>query len=383
MGYRTFAEKAIGSKYEKKGWPCQDHINKWNLDGTQVIAVADGHGSNDCFRSQIGSQLAIIAAHHESEKYRISSATPNDKMIMFTQTGIDNLKYNIWDRWKGLVRHHWDSEIIKKGKLSDDEIRYKSVSDKYKNRYNAEDKSVVEQYLYNAYGTTLLMAISIETQLLLIQIGDGTCVILQRDGDFRTPVPADDNNILNQTTSLCEDNAHLKIRHAVIDCSFESPTYPVAVFLSTDGVDDCFPVYKNEEHLYKLYTNVIENIIEKGFDATEKELKKDTLPGLTASGSQDDISLAYFIYDDIGILKETFNNIDDEHKSKPEMPQEMPLLTETVPCTGVKVKSLHELSERGKKDDMFADGVFLYSETKCFVNNVKGDATIKRIDCEA
>ena len=333
MSYCLFAEKADGPKYRKKYWPCQDHVNKWNLDGTQVIAVADGHGSSDCFRSQIGSQLAIIAAYHESEKYRISSATPNDRMILFTQTGIDNLKYNIWDRWKELVKRHWDQELEKKGKLSDDEIRYQSVSEKYKNRYNSEDKSVREQYLYNAYGTTLLMAISIETQLLLIQIGDGTCVILHRDGEFRTPVPTDDNNILNQTTSLCEANAHLKFRHAVIDCSFESPTFPVAVFLSTDGVDDCFPVYRNEEHLFRFYTNVIENILKKGFDATEKELKEDTLPGLTASGSQDDISLAYFIYNDMDILKETFNNIDScyEHETlQPNTPSNQSSAAELI-----------------------------------------------------
>ena len=309
-----FAEKIIGPKYQKKGWPCQDNVGKWDVDGVQVIALADGHGSNDCFRSHLGSQIAVMIAYMESEKYRKSSIVPNDKMIIFTETGIANLKYTIWDRWKKLVRAHWDDYLVKNRKLSDNEMRYQSVTEKYKNRYNAEDESVRERYLYNAYGTTLLTAISIKEQLLIMQIGDGTCVVLQRDGEFIKPVPVDDNNFLNHTTSLCEDNAHLKFRHVAIDCEFESPTYPIAVFLSTDGVDDCFPISKNEEHLYRLYTNIIENILKEGFEMTYNEIKEDTLPGLTANGSQDDISLAFFIHNDINILNEAFGNIDNCYK---------------------------------------------------------------------
>lgn len=324
VNYKMFAMAVSGPKYKEKGWDdCQDSAYYWpespvpDGNGTQMIAVADGHGSKDCFRSHLGAKAATIVALTEAKKYCTPSITPNDyAQVALSPTGIGNIKYSIWSEWKRLVKALWDDYLKKNGKLNDSEIRYQSVSDKYKSRYNADDKSIVEQYLYTAYGTTLLTAISIKTQLLLLQIGDGTCVVLQRDGEFKIPVPTDEANFLNRTTSLCEDNAHLKIRHRIIDCNLDSPTYPVAVFLSTDGVDDCFPVYKNEEHLYKLYTNIIENILEKGFETTEKELKDDTLPGLTASGSQDDISLAYFIYNDKDILKETFSNIDENYKSK-------------------------------------------------------------------
>jgi len=310
VNYRTFSDNAPGPKYEKKGWPCQDWAAKKYIDNAHIIAVADGHGSNDCFRSETGARYAVNIVSDQLKEYFESLAPSSGNPVLFSETGIANLKYFIWTKWKQQVKNHWGRNAKSIGK----ENRYKTVSEKYKERYNSEDESVREQYLYYAYGTTLLVAVSIETQILLMQIGDGTCVVLQRDGEFRTPVPSDDNNFLNRTTSLCEDNAHLKIRHTVIEREFESPTYPMAVFLSTDGVDDCFPIHKNEEHLYKLYANIIESIIKKGFHVTEKEITKDTLPGLTASGSHDDISLAYFIHADIDILEETFNNIDNCYK---------------------------------------------------------------------
>ena len=236
---------------------------------------------------------------------------------------IANLKFSIWSKWKELVKTHWDKYLEENGNLGDGELRYKSVSEKYKERYNSPDESVKERYLYNAYGTTLLAAISTEKQLLLLQIGDGTCVVLQRDGEFRTPVPGDDANFLNVTTSLCEGDAHKKIRHAVIDRDkLDSPTYPAAVFLSSDGVDDCFPVHRNEEHLYGLYANIVESALCNGIDATFKELERDTLPGLTKSGSQDDISLAIFLHGDLSVLEGAFDNIDEAYKRKPEPPKE-------------------------------------------------------------
>lgn len=59
MKYRMFAKSVLGPKYAAKGWRCQDRSGKVNFGRTQVIAVADGHGSSDCFRSEYGASLAV------------------------------------------------------------------------------------------------------------------------------------------------------------------------------------------------------------------------------------------------------------------------------------------------------------------------------------
>ena len=46
MKYRMFAKSVLGPKYAAKGWRCQDRSGKVNFGRTQVIAVADGHGSS-------------------------------------------------------------------------------------------------------------------------------------------------------------------------------------------------------------------------------------------------------------------------------------------------------------------------------------------------
>jgi len=312
-----FAESHPGPKYNKKGWACQDNAGCWSVDFVDVIAVADGHGSSDCFRSEIGSKTALQAAYLKTHEYcgccdgeATLEKTEFRFSERFSETSINNFKYSILTEWRRLVKAHWNSGS------HDGELRYADVSEKYKARYGSGDEAVVEKYLYNAYGTTLLIAIAIETQILLLQVGDGTCLIVRRDGEFWVPVPADEDNFLNVTTSLCEEDVYpKKFRNIIIERSIGSPTEPVAVFLSTDGVDDCYPVYKNDVHLSKLYTVIIENIINNGFDKTVDEIKKDLLPGMTAKGSQDDISLAFLIRSDIDVLKEAYANIDARYKS--------------------------------------------------------------------
>lgn len=310
MNYRMFAKSLPGRKYASKGWCCQDSSDKGTFGSVQAIAIADGHGSSDCFRSEIGSRIAIDTAFCQIEKYCQDINEDLDTSVQFSETGIKGFKHGVWQEWRKAVKNDWEERLKKQQFLGENEIRFESVSEKYKKRYTSQNKEVVEKYLYAAYGTTLLFAVAIDTQLLILQIGDGSCVVLQKNGEFRVPVPDDEGNFLNVTVSLCEEEANFKIRHTVIDRNPDSPTTPIAVFLSSDGVDDCYPYIHNERYLYKLYTIILENILEVGFEETETEIIENLLPGMSAKSSQDDISLAYFIIEDIEILK----NVYDEMK---------------------------------------------------------------------
>ncbi|MDO5133193.1 MAG: PP2C family serine/threonine-protein phosphatase [Eubacteriales bacterium] len=337
MNYEMFAVSSPGPKYSKKGWPCQDSASYCNFGHVQVIAVADGHGSADCFRSQTGSGIAVEAAFRQLKRYCGEEAFDMEEPALFSRVGIENFKYDFLEDWKRTVREHWDRELDTHAQLGEGEIRFRDVSDKYRRRYLSDDPAVVNRYLYTAYGTTLLLAVSIGTQILLLQIGDGTCVVLQRDGTFVLPVPPDEDNFLNVTVSLCEENAFQKFRYAVLDCDPASPAAPAAVFLSTDGVDDCFPVYKNEEHLYKLYTLIVESILKEGSRATYEDITQSLLPVMTSRGSRDDISIAFFTTENKEELREAFDRIDPVYRPPAEAPcmdQEIVAEEKTeVPCT--------------------------------------------------
>ena len=229
--------------------------------------------------------------------------------------------YAVWQEWRRLVKTHWDSFLTAHSALGDGEPRFETVRKKYQAYYTSEDPKIVNQYLYTAYGTTLNFAVAIPTQLLLTQIGDGTCVVLYRNGTFCTPVPVEAGNFLNQTVSLCEPNAYQRMRHVVIYRSPGTPLEPVAVFLTSDGVDDCYPLYKNEQHLYKLYATILENILQVGFEKTEEEIRMELLPIMaTEKGSRDDSSLAYLLCDDLSVLRETYQNIASELKPVSKQP---------------------------------------------------------------
>jgi serine/threonine protein phosphatase PrpC len=320
MSFRLFSKACIGPKYKRKGWNCQDYSDCRSMTvGSDLIVVADGHGSSDCFRSAIGSRLAYTAVVDTLSEYlRLNSNETNeedDTPIELTDRTINNFKFSVAQRWRELVKEDWDSALKHSdGILGANELRFKSVSEKYRARYTSDDPETVERYLYTAYGTTLILAATVGEKLLLLQIGDGSCVVLRRDGKYIMPIPADDENYMNVTVSLCEENANTKMRTAVLNCSPDYPESPAAVFLTTDGFDDCYPVYNNNDYLYKVYSGILSGIIASGFDEIEAEIADSLLPEMTSKSSLDDISLAYMIDDNIKTLDYIYDLIIPANK---------------------------------------------------------------------
>ena len=291
MRFSMFAASVQGKKYSERGLPCQDSSDRLEFDSVQAVAVADGHGGKDYFRSDIGSRLAVKTAFEQIKIFCKDFAAGQ----RFSDNGIKNFEFALRDEWLKAVKRHW-----RENPVSDAEIRWQDVSDKYKARYSSGER------ISAAYGTTLICAVSIGSQILLKQIGDGSCVVLQRNGEFKMPVPSDSANFVNMTTSLCDADAYNKFRHAVLDCDENSPLAPVAIFLSTDGLDDCYPILDNDKWLYKLYADtIIDSLIKNGFALTREALRGELLPYLTEHGSNDDISLAYLVAKDLNLLKRT------------------------------------------------------------------------------
>lgn len=327
MTVELFSSYQLGNKYKRKGWLCQDYAASKDLGFAKIIAVADGHGSYDCFRSHIGSKFAVEIAidmiccgtyfklHEQIESTGVADDNNQDyesqvsyknSSITFSEKEVDNFKMTLWSKWRQRVRDDWNDKLKEyegncvsndlAGVIGNSEERFKTVSEKYRERYLSKEKA--EQYLYVAYGTTLILAICTETCTLLLQIGDGTCVVLYGNGKFDTPIPVEEKNSFNVTTSLCEDNAYLEIRHKILTKD-SGALDPVAVFLSSDGIDDCYPVYRNAEYLYRLYKVILSDFVKCSSSAdikkVEEEISDDLLPYMTNTASQDDVSLAFIV----------------------------------------------------------------------------------------
>ena len=174
---------------------------------------------------------------------------------------------------------------IKEQSFGEDELS--DVSEKARKRYETG------QRLQSAYGTTLIGVMLAENFWLGLQIGDGKCVAVSKDGEFTQPIPWDEQCFLNVTTSICDENAAKEFRFC-----FER-TLPAAVFIGSDGIDDCFA---GDERLYDFYRLTLRSFAQTN-DQTAVLQLKDYLPTLSEKGSGDDMSVGILVNTDFARQK--------------------------------------------------------------------------------
>jgi hypothetical protein len=146
--------------------------------------------------------------------------------------------------------------------------------------------------LEHAYGTTLIAALMIDDLLLLLQQGDGRCVLLHEDGSADEPIPWDPRCHENVTTSISDTDAAESVRHAVVRLYDQEPRV-VACLLGSDGVEDAF---RNEEGRWDYYRQLCMKLTgirsAKSRRADFESLLDNELPGFSEDGSGDDVSVA-------------------------------------------------------------------------------------------
>lgn len=291
----VFHHTVTGASHTKAGKPCQDYsFSGFNPDEYidrdkqyAIAIVADGHGSNDYFRSDRGSRMACDAAKEAVRMFmrdRDGGLNTPDGIELLLKTPdayMNNLKKSIITLWHDALAEDYLKEPFTQEELT-------SMSDKNRDKYNeAKDQRYVK-----AYGTTLIVVVVHPRFWFGLHIGDGKCVACYPDSIMTQPIPWDDRCFLNVTTSLCDDDAFESFRH-----TFRTNDFPDAVYIATDGLDDSFGT---DERLYDFYKQLTKSFAEKGKDATLEELEV-FLPHLTETGSGDDISIA-------GVVK-TINDI--------------------------------------------------------------------------
>ena len=273
-----FAHSVQGAKHIQSGKPCQDWSHCEVGEDYRFIAVADGHGSDQYFRSDVGSRLAVEAARECMTNADLIEKLRTGGTEKARNSQIQWLEKSILSKWNGAISKH-----RKENPFTEDELG--AVPEKYAEKYRKGEK------VESAYGTTLIAALWTDAFLLAVQIGDGSCVTLGADGAFDMPVPGDEKCSLGTTTSLCDPDAINEFRHKYIK------EKPAAVILASDGIDDSFGLNGPEaspDQLYSFYQKVMGDFKEKHeADAVQDAIAdlKEGLPLISERRSRDDISV--------------------------------------------------------------------------------------------
>lgn len=276
MTYELFFNSVRGASHIRKGTPCEDFGIKVDCDDFKIFAVADGHGDPNCLRSNIGSKYVCQIAAEELEAFAktVKEQEWEEKLLdkQDARQLVERLTLSIVGKWANAV-----SDELEQNPLSEEEIQKAPA---YAKEYL---KGIRTERMY---GTTLIAGLQTEKYLLLLQQGDGRCVVFDSEGNASQPIPWDDRCVGTATTSLCDNDAAQSCRYYIVDLE-KNPV--IACIAGTDGVEDSFPTSMEKTHAF--YRELLQYACDNSVEALEEYLV-DTLNELSTNGSADDITIS-------------------------------------------------------------------------------------------
>jgi serine/threonine protein phosphatase PrpC len=273
--YIGFKAIARGDSHKEKDLPCQDAVLSMVNPDCGIAIVADGHGSEKHFRSDIGSQTAV--------------ETGRDAIIQFLK---------IQGKEKKTMRDavYLDEQLRQLERYIIVSWRERVLADLAENPLSEKENAVCvtqdidpenENDRVRLYGTTLIAAFVYKRVWFSLQIGDGKCVCIDPGGKPFFPPELEDESLAGgKTTSLCDSDAAGHFRHAFGFSTIRGIT------VASDGVSDSFIP---EEYL-KLHRRLLDD-----FTADSKKAKKGLQQSISvwsSKGSRDDVSMAGVFYRD-------------------------------------------------------------------------------------
>lgn len=299
---KVFSHSCQGESHRANNKPCQDasraEITRDNK--MAVCIVSDGHGGERYFRSQYGSQILVNITFDKVQEF---SDVMSDKRLLYgrplTQIGTDsktrflsNEEIKIDEQFRQLFRSiktEWMLQICEHAKsIPASEWEISHIKPQYLNQL--KEQKDLEQI----YGATLMAYVKTPDFWFAFHLGDGKIIMFDNDGNSSEPVVWDKDCFLNLTTSICSTDAIDRFRY-----SYQGDgNFPFAVFLGSDGIDDTFT---DGEPLYDFYRGILQEINNTDDASVQNYLKSD-LPRLSARGSKDDMSIAYY-YDEDSLEK--------------------------------------------------------------------------------
>jgi len=288
----TLEQSVQGANHKSKTPPvdCQDKSLVCHLeDGTIVVAVADGHGSNKCRFSKIGAELAVKTFCEVIDvtfaKYKKDSDGDREKFIkLLRQIDDGRLIKTVHTIWKKRIQKSFD-EI--KGNYDD-----------------LKDTVDVDPELY---GTTLMgLVVSIDF-VYAVQVGDGDIAYVD-DGGFRHVIEPD-KFLGTETYSLCSDKPwENSISYFQRACFLEK--IPCLFIVTTDGFSNSFI---DDEQYHVACQDYFRTICDYGDDEVQNNLES-WLNQTSESGCGDDITFVA-----VGVIdEECIKSTDSSDTSQDE-----------------------------------------------------------------
>lgn len=277
--WRLLAETNIGYSHVKKDIVNQDAVGFLpNKDKSRfyVVAVADGHGAKECIRSDIGSKIAIRIA----TKFGLKNVKSNRSLqgLLSKKRKRDLFVRTLVNLWKKATSNH-----LKQNPLTSSELELLAQLDDSK-----KNAVINNQLMY--YGTTLLIALVRDDDLVLFQIGDGDICFVSSDDSVSIPIVPTGKLIANETTSIC-----MKKSESLFHAHSLSKSSINMIVLSSDGYSNSFAC---KEDFFKVGKDLYDMLLNHGIEKIKKQLPQ-WLEETSRTGSGDDISIALLIRDNI------------------------------------------------------------------------------------
>jgi serine/threonine protein phosphatase PrpC len=288
-GWHVLGASVRGAAHIRAGLANQDAMQVELADGCKlpaILAVSDGHGSAKCFRSDIGSQLAVKVAAEVLREFAAASAIGEMPAGQIEQLAV-GLPGQIVSLWRDAIGKHWQANPI-----TDQEWSAMDPDVQTKVRQTLESGKP-----FIAYGATLVSAMLGRNYMVSLQLGDGEILAATRDraagdsvagnavtADVQQPIAADPALIANETTSLCQDDAERNFRVRVQ----QGGAPPALILLATDGYPNSFAT---PEGFRQVASDLLAMLDQEGFEPIAQALP-GWLEEASQQGSGDDVSVA-------------------------------------------------------------------------------------------
>jgi hypothetical protein len=252
----AFGAAVRGAALRRLGTPNQDALRVFTSGANTILALADGHGSERCFRSDVGARLAVGIAVRVLAQALETRSAPTDLET------VGRVTQRIVSEWQSAVRA--DLRLFP---LTDAERRH-------------------AQHPFLPYGSTLCGVAVTPACILYLQLGDGDILAVSEDGRVRRPLPADERLFANHTTSLCSPRAADEFRVGFQLPDACSPP-PALILVSTDGYANSF---KDERGFLRVGPDLLHMLRTEGVEPV-----RDCLPvwleEASRLGSGDDVTV--------------------------------------------------------------------------------------------
>ena len=154
-----------GATHIRNQMPCQDNKRIVEIsDKIAIIAVADGHGSSKCPRSDRGSMIAVNSFYEVMKNYlKVYGEDENGLSNLITflnREGDVRFAQDICEEWQARIKQSFYKNKTEGMTDEAGNIRWPSV--------------------FSLYGTTLLGMLVTESFVFSFQIGDGDIILGQK-----------------------------------------------------------------------------------------------------------------------------------------------------------------------------------------------------------